>query len=68
MIKRHYFMSVEKPHNDGTGGYAYNTCTADYTSWLPKPDQVYKDMSKHIANEMKDLKGDKIQILSFNRI
>ncbi len=68
MIKRHYFISVEKPHNDGKGSYTYDSCTGDFTSWLPNPSQVYNDMCKHMEDKMKDINGRNIRIISFNRI
>jgi len=68
MIKRHYFISVEKPHDDGHGSYSFNSCTFDYTSWLPNPSFVYKDAIRHMEDQMKDIKGTKIRILSFNRV
>jgi len=68
MIKRHYFISVEKPHNDGKGSYSFNSCTGDFTSWLPDPKKVYADMYEHMKDEMKDINGTKLRIVSFNRI
>ena len=68
MIKRHYFMSVEKPHCDGSGSYSHYSCTADFTSWFSQPSKIYEDTFDHLTNEMKDQKGDKLRVISFNRI
>lgn len=68
MIKRHYFMSVEKPHADGSGSYSFNSCTAVYISIFPDQNKIYKEMSMRMEEKMKDIKGDKIQVIAFNRI
>jgi len=68
MIKRHYFISVEKPHDDGHGRYSFDSCTFDYTSWLPNSSFVYKAAIKYMENSMKDIKGTRLRIISFNRV
>jgi len=68
MIKRYYFIAVEKPHNDGNGSYSFDSATLDYTSWLPNPKKVYDDASKHFYEKMNSISGEKLQIISFNRI
>lgn len=68
MIRRHYFISAEKPHNNGTLGYAFQSTTLSYTSWLADPLKVYKEGCEYLKESMKDVKGGAINIVSFNRI
>ncbi|QDP45952.1 MAG: hypothetical protein Unbinned3818contig1000_23 [Prokaryotic dsDNA virus sp.] len=68
MIKRHYFIAVEKPHNDGTGSYSYDSATLAYASWIPSPKIVYEDACEYFNKKMQHRAGDKIRIVSFNRI
>ena len=68
MIKRHYFISAEKPHNDGKGSYSFQSITMEYQSFFADPDRVYRDATEHLAELMDVKDGDKIKIVSFNRI
>ena len=68
MIKRTYFMAVEKGHQDGNGSYSHNSATASHRSWLPNPVKFYDDMAGSLAETLKDEPGDKVQVISFNRI
>ena len=68
MIKRHYFIAVEKPHNDGKGSYSFDSATIEYISWMPDPKKVYVDAEKHFYEKLNHIAGDKLQIVSFNRI
>jgi len=68
MINRHYFMSVEKPHGDGTGSYSFDAATISYRSLFPDPKKIFDETSEHFKEKIKDIKGDKIQVISFNRI
>tara|TARA_R110000744_G_scaffold250079_1_gene366296 strand:+ start:173 stop:379 length:207 start_codon:yes stop_codon:yes gene_type:complete len=66
MIKRHYFIAVEKPHNDGRGSYSFDSTTLDYTSWIPNPKKVYNDAEKYFYEKMDHITGDTLQVISFN--
>ena len=68
MIKRYYFISAEKPHNNGTAGYGFQCLTLDYTSWVADPYKVYKEASEKLEELMKDIDGGTLKIVSFNRI
>lgn len=68
MIKRHYFMSVEKPHNDGSGSYSFDCCTASKKSWFPDSEEMFEYMKSFFKEKMKDKKGDNLRIVSFSRI
>ena len=68
MIKRAYFISVEKPHNDGSGSYSFDSTTLDYTSWMPDSKKVHDDAEKYFNEKLDHIAGDKLRIISFNRI
>ena len=68
MIKRHYFIAVEKPHADGNGSYSFDSATLDYTSWVHNPKKVYDDACTHFEEKLAHIQGGEIQIISFNRI
>ena len=68
MFTRKYFISVEKSHGDGTGSYTFNYATIRHKSLLPNPELVFEDAKKHYEEDMRDIPGDKIRVISFNRI
>ena len=68
MIKRHYFISGEKPHCDGSGSYSFHSMTASWESWFPQPLLVFSDMSERLEESMLAKKGSAVQVVAFNRI
>lgn len=68
MINRHYFMSAEKPHNDGNGSLSFNSFTLSYVSWFPDPIKVYGDGAANISETMSEKPGSVVRITAFNRI
>ena len=68
MIKRRYFMAVEKYWGDGNGSFSFHSVTLDYSSWLPDPDAVFADCYKKMEEILKDKQGEKVQVIAFNRI
>ncbi len=68
MINRHYFISAEKPHGDGSGSYSFQALTMVYRSWLPDSQEVYRQSSLKIEEALKGKPGSNIQIIAFNRI
>ena len=68
MIKRYYFMAVEKNHDDGKGSYSYDSIVMDYRSWFADPYKIYKHASDTLKKKMEDIQGGNLQIVSFNKI
>jgi hypothetical protein len=68
MIKRRYFMAVEKNWNNGHGSYSFDSVTMDYSSWLPNPDKVFAECAARMEEKLKGTQGEKVQIIAFNRI
>jgi len=68
MITRHYFMSVEKPHDDGKGSYTFDCVTMSHKSLFPNPKYVFEDAGEYFEKKLSDSPGDKIKVLSFSRI
>jgi len=70
MIKRTYFMSAHKPHDDGNGSYAFMYVTITQKSWFPHPKDVLDDGVEHFSKKFaeKGVKGEGIDIQAFNRI
>jgi len=68
MIKRTYFVSAVKHHDDNNGSFSFKDLTLSYTSFFPNPDYIFKSVSDRLVKEMEDLPGKVIQIIAFNRI
>ncbi len=68
MIKRKYFMSVEKPHDDGSMNYSFHSSVVTHASLFADPEKVYNMLNNHIAEQLKDTPGDALKVLAFNRI
>lgn len=68
MFKRTYFMSAVKPHDDGNLSYSFHACSASVRSFFADQEKIYKEMSRHIEEKMKDKPGKALQIVAFNKI
>lgn len=67
MIKRDYFVSVRKHHDDGSGSYSYYYAHFTRTSWLPQSELAFRDIIEEITNDMSKKPGTKIEVIAFNR-
>jgi hypothetical protein len=66
MIKRMYFIALQKYHNDGSGSFAYNSGWVVHSSWWPEPIKAFTTGKKELEVPMKG-KGN-VHILAFNRV
>ena len=67
MITRWYFISAQKPWNDGSGSYSFEYIHLSVRSWLPNQSNVFVKARDAITTAMKDKPGEKIMITAFNR-
>ncbi len=68
MIKRKYFISIEKPVCDGTGNVATTWYTFTFKSWLPDHDGALDWAIERSKKALNDLKGDHLRVIAFNRV
>ena len=68
MIKRHYFMSVRKPHDDGSGSYSFNYVHFTMRSWLPDSVEAFNRCQKQCEKALSDRPGSlPLEVVAFNR-
>jgi len=68
MIKRHYFMSAEKPYADEGRKPMHFAFTFHYTSWLPDPDKAFGEALKMASIHMSKQPGETVNVISFGHI
>ena len=68
MIKRKYFISIEKPACDGTSSTTTSWYTFDFTSWLPDHDGALDWAVRRSRKALNNFKGDYLRVIAFNRV
>ena len=68
MFKRSYFMSVEKPHDDGNNSYPYNSAFVTHPSFLPQHKIVYDNFIAGFEEKLKDFPGVAIKVVCFSKL
>lgn len=68
MIKRSYFMHIEKSRDDGTGSFSYQYATFTHRSWFSQPHTAFRNMFEQIEADLKDKPGTACRVIAFNRI
>ena len=66
MIKRNYFISLERPYKDGSGSYSYDSRIFTCSSLLPHSAAALLIAKKEM--ELSMMGSGNAQILAFNRI
>jgi hypothetical protein len=68
MIRRHYFASYVKYHEDGKGSFSYWYSTMFHVSLFAQSQQVFAASMARAEAKLKDRAGTSVNCIAFSRI
>ena len=65
MIKRHYFASFKKYHDDGRGSFSWRHFVMTRTSWFRDDLDAFNGAVKAAGDDLSDRPGDGVHCIAF---